>query len=368
MLDKLIVISLTAMLSFSCNKQDLKEHVQETEEKTASVDSSSKVNDVITVIGVGDIMMGTTYPSNDLPPNDGRELFADVKDVLEDADITMGNLEGPFLNSGGTPKECATPDRCYSFRMPERYAEYLKDAGFDYMNLANNHSYDMGVKGRETTYDVLKENDIMFAGTTDYPAAIIESNGLKIGFAGFAPNRGTLNLNNDDFVESTVNDLKSKCDLVFVMFHGGAEGAGAQRVPKRNEIFLGENRGDVYDFAHRVIDAGADVVFGHGPHVTRAVEIYKNRFIAYSLGNFCTYGKFSLAGVQGIAPIIKVFMKRNGEFLKAEITSVKQVRRGFPVKDENENALKTIITLTKADFGEQSVNFEENFVTGYTKK
>lgn len=354
----LLIIPILFFL-YSCEQNDL----NKTKNSSSSNDTSAKViDDTITIVGVGDIMMGTTYPSSDLPPNDGRELFDGVKDVLKNADITMGNLEGPFLNSGGTPKECATPDRCYSFRVPERYAEYLKDAGFDYVNLANNHAFDMGIKGRETTYSVLDENGILYAGTTDFPTITKEVKGLKIGFAGFAPNRGTISINDDKLVEETVSELKSRCDIVVVMFHGGAEGAGAQNVPKRNEIFLGENRGDVYDFAHRVIDSGADLVFGHGPHVARAVEIYKGKFIAYSLGNFCTYGKFSLAGFQGIAPIIKVFMNKNGEFLKAEITSIKQVRRGYPIIDENESVLKTITKLTETDFGKNAVRFEDNIV------
>lgn len=359
---KIQILILLLALFASCDKKELKENIKETVETVLSDSVKSEDDGIITVIGVGDIMMGTTYPSTDLPPNDGRELFDGVKEILEDADLTLGNLEGPFLNSGGTPKECLTPDRCYSFRVPERYGEYLKDAGFDFMNLANNHGFDMGVKGREATYKVLDENEIGYAGTTDQPTVIIEIKGLKIGIAGFAPNRGTMNINNNALVEKTVKELKSECDLVYVFFHGGAEGAGAQNVPRRNEIFLEEDRGDVYEFAHLVIDAGADVVFGSGPHVTRAVEIYKDRFIAYSLGNFCTYGKFSLAGAQGIAPIIKVIMKKNGEFIKAEVTSVKQVRRGFPVVDESETALKTIIRLTKTDFREGELEFEDNVI------
>jgi 2',3'-cyclic-nucleotide 2'-phosphodiesterase (5'-nucleotidase family) len=230
------------------------------------------------------------------------------------------------------------------------------------MNLANNHAFDMGSQGREATYRVLDDNDISYAGTTDQPTTIIEVDGLKIGIAGFAPNRGTMNINDKVLVENTIRDLKDECDLVFVMFHGGAEGAGAQRVPKSSEYFLEENRGDVYEFAHLVIDAGADVVFGSGPHVTRAVELYNERFIAYSLGNFCTYGKFSLAGPQGTAPIIKVYIKRNGEFLKAEVTSIKQIRRGFPVTDDSETALKTLIKLTNTDFRNGDLVFDGNVI------
>ena len=67
-----------------------------------------------------------------------------------------------------------------------------------------------------------------------------------------------------------------------------------------------QNRGSVYRFAHEVVDAGADVVFGHGPHVTRALEFYRDRLICYSLGNFATYRRFNLSGPNGIAPIVKV--------------------------------------------------------------
>ena len=115
---------------------------------------------------------------------------------------------------------------------------------------------------------------------------------MKYGFAAFAPNNGTVSIHDLDEARRLVSQLDSVSDVVIVSFHGGAEGSKHQHVPRRNEIFYGEDRGNVYDFAHSMIDAGADIVFGHGPHVTRAVDIYKNRFIIYSLGNFCTYGPF----------------------------------------------------------------------------
>ncbi|MBK6538123.1 MAG: CapA family protein [Ignavibacteria bacterium] len=121
-----------------------------------------------------------------------------------------------------------------------------------------------------------------------------------------------------------------------------------------------EDRGNVYEFAHEVIDAGADIVFGHGPHVPRAMELYKDKIIAYSLGNFCTYGKFSLSGPQGIAPLLKVYIDTNGNFIKGNIYSFKQINRGFPVLDYETNAVKIIKELTEKDFPESSLMINEN--------
>jgi poly-gamma-glutamate capsule biosynthesis protein CapA/YwtB (metallophosphatase superfamily) len=331
--------------TYNYNKTDStkkqKENLKEKEDK-----------ELISIIGVGDIMPGTNYPSaGSLPPDDGKYLFEDVNDILQNADITIGNLEGTFLDKGGNPKKCKdSTGNCHSFRIPTRYAEYLNEAGFDFMNLANNHSGDMGEEGRKSTYRTLEKNDISFAGTLDYPTAILESDGVKYGFVGFAPNNGTVSLINIKEAKEIITDLKSESDIVIVYFHGGAEGNSAQHVSGYGETFLGENRGNVYEFAHAVIDAGADVVFGSGPHVTRVIELYNGRFIAYSLGNFCTYGKFNLNGAMGIAPIIKIFINKNGEFVKGEITPIKQVRRGFPVIDEDNNVIKTLQTLTKKDF------------------
>ena len=301
-------------------------------------------------------MLGSNYPgSSMLPPDDGKYMLDSVRNILESADVTFGNLEGTLLNNGGTPKRCNTPDRCVSFRMPEHYAEYLKNVGFDVLSLANNHSNDMGEEGRISTMETLDKYSIEYAGYLDFPVTIFEKNGIKYGFTAFAPNTATQNLNDISGAVKVVSDLNKKCDILIVSFHGGAEGNYAQRVTGKHEIFLGEDRGNVYEFAHEVIDAGADIVFGHGPHVPRALELYKDKIIAYSLGNFCTYGKFSLNGPQGIAPMIKVYLDTNGNFVKGNIYSFKQINRGIPVPDHDLGAVKIIKELTSKDFPESQL-------------
>ena len=147
---------------------------------------------------------------------------------------------------------------------------------------------------------------------------------------------------------------------MIVSFHGGAEGSKSTRVPRANEIFFGENRGNVYKFAHSVIDAGADVVLGHGPHVTRAVEVYNGKFIAYSMGNFNTYGRFSLQGPNGIAPLLNIKINRKGDFLYADVLSVKQTKANGLLLDDDCKVFEEMKRLTKLDFPETPLHFEND--------
>jgi hypothetical protein len=318
--------------------------------------SSRKINTdtlILSIIGVGDMMLGSNYPSvSYLPPYDGKRLLDPVKDIIQNSNIAFGNMEGVLLTEDATVKTCRNPDICYAFKMPGHYVNYFKEAGFDILGIANNHVGDFGVKGTENTVKMLKQADIKFAGLTNCPFTIFEKNGIKYGFCAFAPNEGTVSINDSRKAVSIVQHLDSICDIVIVSFHGGAEGITHRHITRSNESFLGENRGNPYQFARDVIDAGADIVFGQGPHVTRAIDLYKGRFIAYSLGNFATYGRFSLTGVSGVAPIIKVFVNKKGEFLSAKITSIKQISPGGPVIDTNNRALKEIIELTKSDIPE----------------
>jgi poly-gamma-glutamate capsule biosynthesis protein CapA/YwtB (metallophosphatase superfamily) len=305
----------------------------------------------ISIIGVGDIMMGTNYPNPSfLPANDGRHLLVPLHEVLQSATVTFGNLEGVLLDGEGTVKRCRNPDLCYAFRSPERYVYNLVEAGFDMVSLANNHTGDFGPEGRRATVRTLTDAGIAFAGTLDYPKTIIERDGLKFGMAAFAPNVGTVSIHDIANAQRIVRELKEESDIVIVSFHGGAEGADHQNVTCETEFYLGENRGNVCHFARSVIDAGADIVFGHGPHVTRSVDIYKDRFIAYSLGNFCTYARFNLRGENGIAPLIKVFTTPDGKFLKAEVTPIRQTGRGGPVIDSDKRAIRSLQRLLREDF------------------
>jgi poly-gamma-glutamate capsule biosynthesis protein CapA/YwtB (metallophosphatase superfamily) len=328
--------------------------------------STAQKKDTITVIGVGDIMMGSNYPAADkLPPNDGRDLMKEVTEILSSADVTMGNLEGVLLDEGGTAKTCRDPKVCYVFRSPERYVQNLVNAGFDIISLANNHAGDFGETGRKSSMKTLEQAGLYHAGQTNQPYTLFEKNGVRYGFTAFAPNNNCMNLNDLAGARKIVAKLDSLADIVIVSFHGGAEGPQYQHVPRKNELFHGENRGNVYAFSHTLIDEGADIIFGHGPHVTRAVEVYKKRFIAYSLGNFCTYGGINVSGINGWAPIIKVFTDSTGEFLQAHITSTIQTYRAPVQIDSQKQVLKRIRELTRQDFPENTIQIDDN---GWVRK
>ena len=130
-----------------------------------SIIAQAQKKDTITVIGVGDIMMGSNYPTAErLPPNNGLDLMKDVESILSSADITMGNLEGVLLNEGGTAKTCRDPKVCYVFRSPQQYVQNLVNAGFDLISLANNHAGDFGEIGRKSSINTLEEAGIAHAG------------------------------------------------------------------------------------------------------------------------------------------------------------------------------------------------------------
>ena len=143
---------------------------QDPDTATIKLDSSAvlpvdtiAVVDTVSIIGVGDIMMGTTYPEDKLPPNDGDFLLKNVESILRDADVTFGNLEGTLLDEGGIPKKCKDPKVCYAFRTPVRYVKNLVNAGFDIVSLANNHAGDMGDPGRASSVRTLEEANILHA-------------------------------------------------------------------------------------------------------------------------------------------------------------------------------------------------------------
>ncbi|MEM8983118.1 MAG: CapA family protein [Pseudomonadota bacterium] len=310
----------------------------------------------LTIAAVGDMMIGTDYPQMRLPDDDAVGFLAAVTPLLASVDIAIGNLEGVLVDGGEPAKRCSNPAACYLFRSPTRYASRFAAAGFDVLSLANNHARDFGEEGRDSSMSALERAGIRHSGR-EGTIAEWQYRGINVAFVAFAVTRESNSMLDVPIATATVAALAERNDLVIVSFHGGAEGLDALHVPFAEETYYNEPRGDVVRFARSVIDAGADLVLGHGPHVVRGMELYRDRLIAYSLGNFATYYGISVAGLKGIAPILGVTVSGDGRFESGQIQSTHQLRPDGPSIDASGQALQWIRTLTRDDFAGGGIMF-----------
>jgi len=291
--------------------------------------------------------MGSDYPVSMLPPNSGCELYSNVTNILRSADLTLGNLEGVLLTGGVCTKKPAK-GKVYAFRTPPHFAQHLADAGFDFLNLANNHMNDFGIGGIDSTMKTLELYGIAYGGPAGRSGNFMVE-GNKVAILCFATSPGTEQVFHIDAAQRHVAAVAQESDIVIVSFHAGGEGLGYLHTRDTFEYFLGQPRGNVVEFAHAVIDSGADLVWGHGPHVPRALELYKDRLIAYSLGNFCTWG-FNVADERGHAPVLKVVLDSTGVFMHGNIISLLQ-QRGKPLAvDTLHRAARLMRRLSTEDF------------------
>lgn len=302
------------------------------------------------------MMIGTDYPENHLPDDDGISFLADVAPVISAADIAFGNLEGVLVDGGEPGKKCSNPSACYLFRSPTRYAYHYRAAGFDVLSLANNHARDFGEEGRTSSMQAIAAAGMHHSGRVD-DFAVTAANGVSVAVLAYAVTKNSNMMLDYELAFETVAHFAESYDVVVVSFHGGAEGADVTHVPFADEEYYGEPRGDVVWFARGVVDAGADLVIGHGPHVVRGMERYRNRLIAYSLGNFATYYGISVAGIKGIAPILTTTVDGHGNFIEAHIVSTVQRRPAGPSVDPDGRALNLIRGLSVEDFGEPGLSF-----------
>jgi hypothetical protein len=298
----------------------------------------------ISIAAVGDMMIGTDYPENHLPDDDGVAFLAGVAPWLWPVDLAFGNLEGVLVDGGEPGKKCSNPKACYLFRSPSRYAFHYRAAGFDVLSLANNHARDFGEEGRTATMQALTDAGIYHSGR-EGDFASFEVKGLRVAVLAYAVTKNSNMLLDYLRAEQTVQEFAATHDIVIVSFHGGAEGRDVTRLPFADEEYYGEPR------------AGADLVIGHGPHVVRAMERYKDRLIAYSLGNFATYYGISVAGIKGVAPILITTLDDEGRFVDGEIISTHQLRPAGPTLDREGRALKLIRGLSIEDFGNPGLTF-----------
>ncbi|HEY0636853.1 MAG TPA: CapA family protein [Pseudonocardiaceae bacterium] len=325
---------------------------------TTAAPRSTAAPATVTIAAVGDVIMGSA--PDKLPPDEGRGFFDRVAEALA-ADLTTGNLETPLSDPTGhgkcppppAPDPAATappqPSRCFAFRVPPSYAGVLDSAGFDVLALANNHTNDAGPAGLRNTRDALRGAGILPTGG-EAEIARVEVNGISIAVLGFGPYSWMQNVTDLDAAAELVRTADRDADLVVVNMHVGAEGADQQHVRPGTERFLGENRGDPMAFARGAIEAGADLVVGHGPHVLRGMEFHQGRLIAYSMGNFAGYRVLNSAGPLGIGGVLRVTLAADGSWAGGSLVPTAMVDGGFPAVDGKGRAVPMVRDLSTADF------------------
>lgn len=294
----------------------------------------------VVIKAVGDIIPGTNYPYYRLP-QDANNLFQRIVPYLQkENDILFGNYESTLTDYPYSAKDI-TQANTFAFRSPPAYAQVISQAGFDIMSIANNHAFDFGQQGFEDTMAHLNKAGVKTVGEKG-EIVYFNVNGVNVAFIAFSyfPQH---NLMHDlNAADSLIKQAKQQADIVVISVHAGAEGTMALNTYNKTEYFLGENRGNLVQFAHGVIDSGADLVLGHGPHVPRAIELYKERLIAYSLGNFLGYETLPVDGALGKSLILQVGLKEDGSFYNGSVIPVLLDRDGLPYLD---NSFKTVALL-----------------------
>jgi len=304
-----------------------------------------KVN--IKIKAVGDTIPGTNYPQSRLHPQH-ELLFQHVKPILKGADFLFGNFESTLTNYPFSSKGVGS-GLLIAFRTPPSYTQLLKEAGFDVMSVANNHSFDFSVQGFKDTIQNLEKAGIKALGKKRQ-ILIANRKGLSIAWIGFSYFDYHNSIKNLREAKALVQQASKHADFVVISVHAGAEGTGAMHISNKTEYFFGEDRGNLVQFSHTMIDNGADLILGHSPHIPRALELYKGKLIAYSLGNFMGYRTLSTAGQLAYTLVLEVELNNQGDFVSGKIIPVILNGEGIPYPDPQGRTIRLIRQLTQSDF------------------
>ncbi|HEY6888999.1 MAG TPA: CapA family protein [Solirubrobacter sp.] len=311
----------------------------------------------------GDTTLGSSYGN---PPDAGRPLLAAGTKVLKAANLAAVNYEGTF-GPGGASKCAGGAKDCFAFQAPPANARTLRRAGVDIVNHANNHAFDYGALGWRSTRDALTKAKVDATGAPG-ELKILTRNGTRVAFLGFSTYAWTNAMGDDAAVVARVKSAAEQADIVVAFLHAGAEGADKQHVPREPEQAFGEFRGDSRHFAHTAIDAGADLVLGSGPHVLRGLELYKNRLVAYSLGNLAGWHNFGTGGRSSLSAIITVALGPAGRFYAAKLASFKLDGAGVPHEDRGRGAVKLIRSLSRGDFPRSDLKIDRSGLVTATER
>lgn len=316
----------------------------------------------VRLVFTGDINLGTRTLDEGLPPDSGRRLFDGVDSLLR-GDLVIGNFEGVLSDSGESTKCAPKSTHCYAFATPTWLAPRLQEAGFTHLNLANNHANDYGPAARRHTEDTFRKLGLATYGPLGQVAItpVIRDGAMTlVGVIGFATYPHSYNLLDIPGSTELVQLVRPLVDVLVVTFHGGKEGAAATRVGTGPEFLGREPRGNLRRWARAVIDAGADAVVGHGPHVLRGVEFYQGRPIAYSLGNFLTYRGFSMDGVLAVTALLELELDADGRYRSARLPPLLQLPGAGPVPDPSAAATHLMQRVTRLDFPETGARILED--------
>ncbi|MDW8299024.1 MAG: CapA family protein [Anaerolineae bacterium] len=259
------------------------------------VSERAQAQSSVTIVFTGDLMLGRSLEEAARARNDPFFAFRHVAELLQSADLTVGNLEC-VLSDLGAPAHKRYPLRC------AQALEALRWAGFDVLSLANNHAMDFGSEALLDTIKRLRSVGIATVGAgvniqAARAPAVLLSNGVRVAFLGYVnvPQDGPPFFFRNDLTAATatsagvawasadsdgmamiqadVRAARALADVVIVLLHAGYEYA---RVPNEIQRTL----------AYAAMDAGATAVIGAHPHVLQGVQRYRDGIIAYSLGNF----------------------------------------------------------------------------------
>jgi hypothetical protein len=376
------------------------------EDSLARAKRARRVRAPVRLAFVGDINLGTMTLPGGVPSDSGRALLRAAKPFLT-GDLVVGNFEGVLADSGETtkcakkrsvawatspaalkrappkvdsvppptrrhhprtrPKPKPEPVRCYAFLTPAFLAARLSEAGFTHLNLANNHANDFGLDGRRSTDSILASLGLATYGPLGRVAIDTVRRGdasTIVGIVGFTTYPFAYDLLDIPRSVAVVDSIRPLVDLLVVTFHGGAEGSDALHLPFAAESLGHEQRGELRAWAHAVVDAGADLVVGHGPHVLRGIEMWQGRLIAYSLGNFVTYRGFNLAGPQGLTGVLDVEFAANGHLARARLRPMRQAPLQGPAPDPEQSAARLVRALSTDDFGGSAARIDNDGAIG----
>ncbi len=303
----------------------------------------------VTIGWVGDMTLGSVYGQ---PADQARGMFSAVRSRLRRPDLTIGNLEGTLGNAGTSkcgPGTSGAASQCFAFQAPAENAAALRDAGFDLLNLANNHADDFGAIGQQQTTQALAAHRLRWTGKPGQ-ITILRRNGTTVAVLGFAAYPWASDLRDPAAVRALVARAAERADMVVVLMHAGSEGVAAAHTPVGTEYGYGADRGDTRRFAHLAVDAGADLVLGSGPHVVRGLESYRGRLIAYSLGNFAGEHNFGMGGTLSQSALLTVTLSPTGHTLGGRWTPITLVGPGHPQPDPSGISTGLVRQLSRQDF------------------